>query len=251
MAMTYMWALYAREVRRFQKIWLDTVLSPIVTMGLYLAVFGIAIGDRSLGQGTGYLPFVYAGLLTMVMVNSSFSNPSFALVIAKNVGSIMDLQVVPISPWQVGLAYAMSALTRGAVTLAIAIAATAWFIPGLHVAHPFLAAAALALTGMEFGMLGVTFGLWAKNFEALTFITTFVLQPMIFLAGVFYPVSNLPKPWDTISLFNPMHHNINLFRFALVGYADVAPWISALVVIALAAAMFLAMRYSAKRTIRS
>jgi ABC-2 type transport system permease protein len=75
-------------------------------------------------------------------------------------------------------------------------------------------------------MLGVAFGIWAKNFEALTFLTTFILQPMTFLAGVFYPIATLPSPWNMISAFNPLHHNINIIRYAAIGYADGSPWIS-------------------------
>ena len=251
MTMAYMWALYAREVKRFQKIWLDTVLSPIATMALYLAVFGIAMGNRAVAGGTGYLPFVYSGLLGMIMVNSSFSNPSFALVIAKNVGSMIDLQLVPIAPWRIGVAYALAAVTRGVATVVVAVAATIWFVPGMRIDHPLLMLLALCLSGVEFGLLGVTFGMWAKNFEALTFITTFVLQPMIFLAGVFYPVSTLPAPWNTVSLFNPLHHTINLFRYALIGYSDVSPMISTAVIVVLTAILFTIMHLSAKRTIRS
>lgn len=78
----------------------------------------------------------------------------------------------------------------------------------------------MLITGLQYGMLGVIFGMWAKGFEALTFVTTFVLQPMIFLAGVFYPITRLPAPWDTVSAFNPVHHTINLFRYGFLGYTD-------------------------------
>ena len=99
--------------------------------------------------------------------------------------------------------------------------------------------AVIILNGLVFGMLGVVFGMWAKNFEALTFITTFVLQPMIFLAGVFYPVASLPQPWATVSLFNPLHHTINLVRYSFLGYADVNPLISLAVVTGIGIVFFL------------
>ncbi len=230
--MTHMWAVYAREVKRFQKIWIDTVFSPIVSVGLYLSIFGIVVGTRPVG-GVPYITFVYTGLLAMTMINSSFSNPSFALIIAKNVGTILDLQLIPVKPRDIGMAYALAALTRGLITLVIALAATIWFIPALGIHDPLMLILGLALTGIEFGMLGVSFGMWAKNFEALTFITTFIMQPMIFLAGVFYPVATLPSPWNTISLFNPLHHNINLLRYAVTGYSDVAPLTSLAVIVGL------------------
>lgn len=217
--MTYMWALYAREVKRFRKLMLDTVFSPIVSMVLYLAVFGVVTAQRSL-DGISFLAFIYTGLLGMILVNSGFSNPGFALIIAKNLGSIVDLQVTPIKSWQIGIAYALAALTRGVVTLILAIVLTIWFIPGIQLMHPLSLCLIVILTGLQYGMLGVIFGMWAKGFESLTFVTTFVLQPMIFLAGVFYPITSLPAPWNIISQFNPVHHTINVFRYSFIGYSD-------------------------------
>lgn len=246
---TYMWALYAREVKRFQKIWLDTIMSPMVSLLLYLAVFGVITGTRVV-DGHSYLSFVYSGLLAMVVVNSSFSNPSFALVIGKNIGTVIDLQVTPIKPWGIGIAYALAAFTRGLCIAIVALVATVWFVPDFSFAHPVMILLATFITGLEFGMFGVVFGMWAKNFEALTFITTFVLQPMIFLAGVFYPVSSLPGPWATISLFNPLHHNVNLFRYGFLGYADTSPWISLIVVVGISVVLFSIMNYFTKKTVR-
>ncbi len=247
---TNMWALYAREVKRFQKIWLDTVFSPIVSIVLYLGVFGIVASGRSI-DGLPYVTFVYTGLLAMMIVNSSFSNPSFALIIAKNVGNIIDLQVAPMKPWRIGIAYAFAALTRGLITLLIALLVTMWFIPALGVVHPLYLIAGLAITGIEFGMLGVTFGFLAKNFEALTFMTTFIMQPMIFLAGVFYPVSTLPGPWSTVSLFNPVHHNVNVLRYAITGYSDLNPLVSLVVITGLGVVLFVVMHITTKRSIRT
>ncbi len=248
--MTFTWALYAREVKRFQKLLLDTILSPIVSMGLYLAVFGVVVGSKNFA-GINYLAFIYTGLLAMIIINSSFSNPGFALVIAKNLGTMIDLQLAPIKPWGIGIAYALAALTRGVITVIIALALTVWFVPGFKIANPFFLLLAIGLSGLEFGMLGVIFGMWARNFEALTFVTTFVLQPMIFLAGVFYPVSNLPKPWSTLSQFNPLHHNINLFRYGFLGYSDLNPWLSFAIVAGLTAILFLLMHVSTQKNIKS
>lgn len=224
-----MLALYAREVKRFQKLWMDTIFNPIVSVGLYLAVFGIITGNRMVGD-VPYLAFIYVGLLSMNVINASMSNPAFALIISKNVGTIVDLQIAPIAPWRVGLAYALAAVTRSFATLCVALLLTVWFIPIHGIANPLLLIGAIIATGLQFGMLGVAFGMWAKGFEALTFLTTFVLQPMIFLAGVFYPIDTLPSPWNVISAFNPLHHNINLIRYAALGYADGSPWVSALVI---------------------
>lgn len=245
-----MWALYAREVKRFQKLWMDTIFNPIVSVGLYLAVFGVIAGDRTVGN-VPYLAFIYIGLLSMNLINASLSNPAFALIISKNVGTIVDLQIVPIAPWRVGLAYALAALTRAVVTLTVALALTIWFIPMAAITNHLLLIGALLITGLEFGMLGVAFGMWAKNFEALTFLTTFILQPMIFLAGVFYPISSLPTPWNVVSQFNPLHHNVNVIRYAATGYADGNPWISLGVVAALAVIVTGAMHFAVRTKLRA
>lgn len=247
--MTGMWALYAREVKRFQKIMLDTVFSPLVNVALYLGVFGVVAGDRMV-DGIPYLVFVYVGLLSMMLVNSSFSNPSFALIIAKNVGSIIDLQLVPIRNWKIGIAYALAGLTRGFITLGIAVLATVWFIPLETIAHPLLLLAGIVITGIEFGMLGVAFGFWAKSFESLTILTTFIMQPMIFLAGVFYPISTLPHPWNVISQFNPIHHNVNVIRYAATGYSDGNIATSLVVVLIISLAVFVLMNFITRRNLR-
>ena len=244
--MTFMWALYAREVKRFRKMMLDTIFSPIVSMVLYLAVFGVVVSSKSIG-GVSFLAFIYTGLLGMIMVNAGFSNPGFALIIAKNLGSILDLQVTPLRPWQIGIAFSLAALTRGLFTLMVAMGLTLWFIPGLGVAHPLSLLAIMLITGLQYGMLGVTFGIWAKGFEALTFVTTFVLQPMIFLAGVFYPIGQLPAPWSVLSRFNPVHHTINLFRYGFLGYSDTDPRLSWLAVGVMTSLFFALMQWMTQR----
>ncbi len=248
--MTYMWALYAREVKRFQKIWMDTVFSPIVSLILFLSVFGIVTGGRDVG-GIDSVLFIYVGLLAMTAVNSSFSNPGFALVIAKNTGTFIDLQMAPIKPWGIGVAYALAALSRALFTLTVAVLITGWFIPDLGLAHPLVLLLGLALTGLEFGLLGVIFGMLAKGFESLTIVTTFIMQPMIFLAGVFYPISMLPEPWDQISAFNPLHHNINLLRYAVTDYSDGNPWISLAVLAGITVVTFVIMHFVTKAKIKA
>ncbi|PIQ23156.1 hypothetical protein COW36_19360 [bacterium (Candidatus Blackallbacteria) CG17_big_fil_post_rev_8_21_14_2_50_48_46] len=244
--MTFMWALYAREVKRFRKLMLDTVFSPIVSMVLYLAVFGVVVSTKSI-EGISFLAFIYTGLLGMIMVNSGFSNPGFALIIAKNLGSILDLQVTPLKPWQIGIAFSLAALTRGLFTLCVAVLLTIWFIPGMGIAHPLGLLAVMLITGLQYGMLGVTFGFWARGFEALTFVTTFVLQPMIFLAGVFYPIAQLPAPWNMLSQFNPVHHTINLFRYGFVGYADTPILVSWAAVLSISLLFFVLMQWMTAR----
>lgn len=244
-----MWALYAREVYRFRQLFIDTVLGPIVSLGLYLVVFRIILNSNQF-TAVDDLSFIYAGLLAMIVVNNSFSNPGFALVIAKNVGSIIDLHLVPIPHWQIGIGYALAALTRGVVTLGFATLCTVWFVPEMTLLHPLGFLVVVGVVGIEFGMLGVIFGMWAKDFSALTLMMTFILQPMVFLAGLFYPISRLPTPWPAISLLNPLFHHMNLFRYTLIGYTDAPVWISSIVILFLGIGLFLMMYWSTKKKIR-
>ena len=247
--MKYMWALYAREVKRFQKLIVDTVFNPLVQMFLFLTVFGVALQGQSV-DGIPFPTFVYSGLLMMIMVNSSFSNPTFALILSKNVGTIIDLQLAPIKPGRIGLAYALAAFTRGLVTITIAFLASVWFIPQFTVQNPLMMIIALFLTGLEFGLFGVLLGMKAKAFETLQLIMTFALQPMIFLAGIFYPLSNLPEQFALLSRFNPLHHNINLFRSATLGYTDTNPLISLAVVIGLTIVAFFIVQAVTKKELK-
>lgn len=248
--MTYMWALYAREVKRFQKIWLDTVLSPIVSILLYFFVFSIVVGERNV-VGMSYQVFIYTGLLAMNLINNSFSNPVFALIMSKNLGTLSDLQVVPLKPWQVGFAYAVAALTRSVITLVIAVLLTIWFVPGMMLAHPLLLVAAVALSGLLMGAAGVVVGSIGKNFETLTFVMSFVLQPLIFFSGVFYPVAGLPEGWRMIATVNPLHHVMNILRYSITDYADVSPAISFAIVGGMAIVLFILMQYTTRRMLKA
>lgn len=243
-------ALIAREVKRFQKIWLDTVMQPIVSMVLFLTVFGLVGQGREI-PGIEYLAFVYMGLVTMTVVNASFQNPAFALVISKNVGTFMDLQITPVPPWGVGLAYALAATIRAVLTVAIATLVTIWFVPIHGIANPLMLLAAVLLIGITFGMIGVIFGMYAKNFEALTFVMTFIFMPMMFLAGTFFPVSQLPGMWSTVSLFNPMHHAVNLMRFSVTGFADSNPMLSLGVMAVMAVVVFFPMQWITMKNLKS
>lgn len=248
--MTHAFALFAREVKRFQKLWIDTVFSPIITVVLYLSVFGVVTGGQAVGD-VPYITFVYTGLLGMIMINSSFSNPGFGLVVAKNMGNIVDLQLAPLRPWEVGLAYAGAALVRALTTIALCLLVTAWFIPFTTPANIPLFIIGLVLAGLEFGLLGVVFGMYAKNFEALTFMTQWIMQPMIFLGGVFYPLQKLPQPWDTISQINPLHHTVNIIRYAATGHADAPLTTSFLVVGILTVTLVITMHYVTQRKLQA
>lgn len=216
--------LFRREVTRFRKIIVDTTISPVVSNLLYLIIFSMAVQGREV-FGVPYIQFLAPGLITMTLINSSFSNPSFALVISKFSGTISDLLIAPFTGAQIVSAYVGAAMVRALVT-ALATLIVILFFTHITVAHPFLAIISALMTSLFFGTLGMIFGYYAKQFENLTMITTFVMTPMSFLGGVFYPINNLAQPWSTISLFNPMLYFIDFFRYAILNIHYVNPSIS-------------------------
>ncbi|GIW22893.1 MAG: transport permease protein [Candidatus Sericytochromatia bacterium] len=219
--------LFRREVTRFTKIIVDTTISPIVSNLLYLIIFSVALSGRKI-NGVSYIQFLAPGLICMTLINSSFSNPSFAFVIAKFAGTIMDLLISPLTGIQIVLAYVCAATVRAIFTATLTLIVILLFTHINLYDIPMTVLVAI-LTSFFFGTLGVIFGYLAKQFDNLTVITTFVMTPMSFLGGVFYPVSTLPDFWKTLSFFNPMFYFIDLFRYSVIGIYTIDPMISLLI----------------------
>lgn len=213
--------LFRREVTRFRKIIIDTTVSPIISNLLYLIIFNIAVSGREV-SGITYIQFLAPGLITMTLINSSFSNPAFALIIAKFSGTILDILIAPFTGIQIVVAYVGAAIVRAIFTALITLVVILMFTH-LPIYNVPLAILGALLISFFFGTLGVIFGYFAKQFDNLTMMTTFIMTPMSFLGGVFYPISNLPEPWKTISLFNPMLYFIDFMRFSIIGISHVNP----------------------------
>ncbi len=221
--------LFRREVTRFRKIIIDTTVSPVISNLLYLIIFNIAVSGKEV-QGISYIQFLAPGLITLTLINSSFSNPSFALIISKFSGTISDILIAPLSGSQIVLAYVGAAMVRAFVT-AFATLVVILMFTHISIYNIGLALLGAFLTSFFFGTLGIIFGYFAKQFDNLTLMTTFIMTPMSFLGGVFYPVSSLTEPWKTISLFNPMLYFIDLIRYSFLGIYHVTPLYSVLVAI--------------------
>ncbi|MBC7473211.1 MAG: ABC transporter permease [Candidatus Sericytochromatia bacterium] len=206
--------LFRRETTRFRKIIIDTTVSPIISNVLYLIIFNVAVSGRQV-QGVDYIKFLAPGLITLTLINSAFSNPSFALVIAKFSGSISDILIAPLTGTQIVLAYVGAAMVRALVT-AFATLLVILLFTHLNVEHIGLAILGAFLTSFFFGTLGAIFGYFAKQFDSMTMMTTFIMTPMSFLGGVFYPVSALKGIWQTVSRFNPMLYFIDLMRYSFI-----------------------------------
>jgi ABC-2 type transport system permease protein len=216
--------LMQREILRFLRVSVQTLLTPIITASLYLFVFGATLGERlSVLEGYSYAQFVIPGLILMGVINNAFANASSSLFMSRYLGNIVDLLVTPISPSQFILAYTLASMLRGlAVGLVVFLIST--FFAALPWAHPLLAATMAALASFLFAQFGIIAALYSESFDALSMYNNFILLPLIYLGGVFYPISILPPFWEHLSRFNPLFYLIDGFRHAILGVGDSSLW---------------------------
>lgn len=213
--------LLQKEVRRFLRVSFQTLLAPIVTASLYLFVFGATLGERiSVLEGFSYAQFVIPGLILMGVISNSFANTSSSLFISRYLGNIVDLLVTPLSAPQFILAYTLAAMLRG-LLVGGAVLFISTFFAGLPWQNPFAALAMAALASFLFAQFGLVAAIHANTFDALSMFNNFLILPLIYLGGVFYPVSILPPFWEHLSRFNPMLYLIDGFRRAILGVGDV------------------------------
>ena len=231
-------ALTGRETRRVLSLWTQTILPPILTAVLFLAVFGGALGNRIHHvEGLPYLSFILPGLLVMSVAGQAFANSSTSLFQAKNEGYIEDILTSPRRPWQLALSYLSGGLVRG---LLAAITVGMLALPFAHEsAHPALAALTLLLTGMIFSSLGVITGIWAETFDQHAFIANIVITPLALVAGVFYSARTLTEPWATLTRIDPLYYLVDATRAGLTGFNETTVWVSVVVAIGVAGGAFL------------
>ena len=213
-------ALLRRECSRFWKIKRQTVGAPLLETFLYISVFGAALGSRIKEiEGIRYVVFVVPGLIMMAWAINAFTNNSSSILQQKFQRSIDDQLSSPSSPLQLLLAFTFGGFLRGALVALLTFVA-ADLLVGIPIAHPLVLLPGLFLVGFFFSQLGVLVGIRAEQFDDVSFAQQFILQPLIFLGGVFYSASLLPQPFETITKFNPVHYMISLVRYGFLDYSD-------------------------------
>lgn len=232
------YTLFQKEIRRFWRVSSQTLVTPVITASLYLFIFGATLGTRiSVLEGFSYAQFVIPGLILMGVINNSFSNVASSLFMSRYLGNIVDLLVTPLTPAQLIMAYTLAAMLRG-----LAVGLVVWLISlcfaPLPWAHPLLAVAMAALASFLFAQFGIIAALHANSFDSLSMYTNFILLPLIYLGGVFYPISILPPAWAGLSHLNPLFYLIDGFRRALLGEGDLPFLLSFGVVTGMALALF-------------
>ena len=224
--------LYKKECQRFLKVVGQTVLSPLISMSLYLLIFGINLADSITNQnGVNYLQFIIPGLIAMGALNNSFQNSSSSVIVSKFHGDLQDLKVVPLQPIQIIWAYALGATTRGfMVAAAITIVGQIFYFVKygtiLIISQLFLLFAFMLLGCLTFAFLGFGIALFAKNFDQISAIGTFVILPLIYLGGVFFSIERLHPFWKAISFCNPLFYLVNGIRYAFLGVSDIQPQVA-------------------------
>lgn len=216
------WTLYVREVRRFAKVYNQTVLAPVVTTLLFLAIFAMALNHASDPvQKAAYLQFLAPGLVMMAITQNAFANTSSSIFIAKVQGNIVDTLMPPLTATELTAAIALGGATRGVVVGIAAGLAISFFVP-LRIHDPLLMVYFALTASMTLSLLGLAGGVWAEKFDHIAAVTNFIVTPLAFLSGTFYSVAQLPHWLQTTAHLNPFFYMIDGFRYALTGRADMA-----------------------------
>jgi len=210
-----------REIRRFLRIWPQTLLPPAITMVLYFVIFGSLIG-RQIGamDGFSYMQYIAPGLIMMSVITNSYGNVVSSFFGSKFQRNIEELLISPVSPHIILCGFALGGILRG-LAVGLIVTALSLFFTELQVHHLGITLLVVLLTASIFSLGGFINAVFARNFDDITIIPAFVLTPLTYLGGVFYSISLLPPFWQKVSLGNPILHMVNAFRYGILGVSDI------------------------------
>ncbi len=215
--------LAQREIRRFIGVWTQTLLAPMVTAGLFLAIFSLAIGpSRGAVGGVSFVAFLAPGILMMTVIQNAFANTSSSIMIAKVQGNIVDTLMPPLSALETLLGYLAGSIVRG-ILVALSIGFLIWATIGLLPQHPVWVLVFVIIGGAFLGGLGIVAAIFAQKFDQMAAITNFLITPLSFLSGTFYSIENLPVAVQIITRFNPVFYLIDGVRYGFIGNSDAPP----------------------------
>ena len=228
-----------KEVRRYLRIWTQTLLPSAITMSLYFLIFGTLIGSRigTMG-GVSYMEFVVPGLIMMAIITNTYANVVGSFFGAKFNNSVEELLVSPTPTYVIVLGYAAGGVSRG-ILVSIIVTSVALFFTDLDIHNWLVVIGVVSLTSVAFSLLGLINAVFANTFDDVNIVPTFVLTPLTYLGGVFYSLDLLPDFWASISQINPLVYVVNAFRFGVLGVSDVDITVSFAMLIALTIASFI------------
>ncbi|WP_250463202.1 ABC transporter permease [Microbulbifer litoralis] len=239
-----------REVRRFTRIWPQTLVPPVITMSLYFVIFGSLIGSR-IGQmgGFSYMEFVVPGLIMMAVITNSYSNVASSFYSAKFQRNVEELLVSPTPNWIIMAGYVLGGVARGLI-VGFVVTLIALFFTNLTVQHIGLTVSIVFLAAVLFSLAGFINAIYANSFDDISIIPTFVLTPLTYLGGVFYSIELLSPFFQGLSKLNPVLYMVNAFRYGVLGVSDINvfwAFVGVLVFIALLSAWGLHLMSHGKR----
>jgi ABC-2 type transport system permease protein len=229
------YSLFRREVFRFYKVIFQTIFTPLINSTLYLLIFGLSLGSAiDLGTHFSYLAFLIPGLVTMTVLKNCFDNCSSSVSISKFCGELEDLRVVPLSIGQIAWAMSLAGLVRGFILAVLTFGLGEFFYffnegKLLPITNPGIVLFFLGTGGLAFSNLGIAVAMRANSFDQVNSIASFILLPLIYLGGTFFPLSELHTFWQLISWGNPIFYLINGIRYGLLGESDVNVWVCGII----------------------
>lgn len=227
-----------REIRRFMRIWPQTLLPPAITMTLYFAIFGNLIGSR-IGEmgGFSYMQYIVPGLIMMSIITNSYANVSASFYSAKFQHNIQELLVSPTPNWIILMGYVVGGVTRG-LFVGLIVTLLSLFFTDMHLENFLVTVLVVFLTAVLFSLGGFVNAVYAKSFDDISIIPTFVLVPLTYLGGVFYSIDLLPSFWQNMSLLNPVLYMVNAFRFGVLGVSDINVGYALVIILTFIAVLF-------------
>ena len=210
-----------KEIVRFTRIWVQTLLPPVITMGLYFVIFGQLIGSR-IGQmdGFSYMEFVVPGLIMMSVITNSYSNVVSSFFGVKFQKSVEELLVSPTPNYIILLGYVLGGVSRG-LLVGFIVTLVSFFFTDLTIHSLPITIAIVFMTAVVFSLAGFFNAVFARTFDDISIVPTFILTPLTYLGGVFYSISLLPPFWQSVSQLNPILYMVNAFRYGILGISDI------------------------------
>ncbi len=221
--LTALGTIVRREMTRILRIWTQTLLPPAITMSLYFIIFGSLIGRRigEIAPGISYIEYIAPGLIMMSVIQNSYGNVTSSFFGAKFQRFVEEMLVSPMPSWTILAGYISGGVLRGFMVGLIVLGISLFFTK-IHLYHVLVTLSTFLLSATIFALLGFVNAIFARKFDDIAIIPTFILTPLTYLGGVFYNVSQLPTPWREISYANPILYMVNAFRYGLLGVSDIS-----------------------------
>ena len=238
--MTALKTILVKEIFRFTRIWVQTILPPAITMALYFVIFGKLIGgaiDTSASDGYSYIDYIVPGLIMMSVITNSYSNVVSSFYSATYQGHIQELLVSPTPNLIILIGFIGGGVVRG-LLVGMVVTIVSLFFTDMSVQHPFLTVLTLILTSILFATAGLINAIYAKSFDDISIVPVFVLTPLTYLGGVFYSIKLLSPFWQTMSLVNPVLYMVNGFRYGILGVSDISIYVSLSIILVFSAILF-------------